>query len=155
MLEMVSRASTVARLKEARLIPSNWSDPAAALARKKPAAKHGGRKRLPSEKQRFYLVGRTIDEQFRNFAPAFKLLRTLRATDGNGDSLRIELTKRHLTPLEIDALLLCSNSDGRREAVRRTKSGKRETAQWPQLRNDKQLLFKIFKGTESLNLPRL
>lgn len=102
MLEMFFTPSSLARLKKMGLIPT-----AAELLRKKTAVKRGGRKKLASDKQRFYLVGRTVDEQFGKFDPAFKLLRTLKAADGNWDSneLRSELAKRRFTPREIDALL--------------------------------------------------
>jgi hypothetical protein len=96
MLEMVSRASAVARLKEAGLIPKNW----------KPATRRGGRKTLAAEKQRLYLIGCTLTEQFGKFDAGFKLLRQLKIIHGNDqNALRSELAKRHFAPKEIAALL--------------------------------------------------
>jgi hypothetical protein len=107
MLEMVSRASTVARLEEAGLISTDWYDATAASPHKKPATRRGGRKRLAVEKQRFYVIGCAVDEQFRKFGPAFKVLRELKIIDGNGNlnALRSELAKRRFAPKEIDVLL--------------------------------------------------
>ena len=91
MLEKTSSASTLTR----RLLPN-----------KKPAKTRIGRKRLASEKQHFYLIGCAVDEQFRKFDPAFKLLRQLKIIHGNDlNTLRNELAKRHFAPKEIDALL--------------------------------------------------
>ena len=107
MLEMVSRPSTVARLEEAGLISTDWYDATAASPHKKPATRRGGRKRLAVEKQRFYVIGCAVDEQFRKFGPAFKVLRELKIIDGNGNlnALRSELAKRRFAPKEIDVLL--------------------------------------------------
>ena len=106
MLEM-SRASTVARAKEAGLIPTNRNDIAAALAGKKPAAKHGGRKRLSTDKRRFYMIGCLVEQMFPRFESAFKISKELKITNGSWDlnSLRSELAKHRYVPKEIDAVL--------------------------------------------------
>jgi hypothetical protein len=105
-LEMFSSASLLARIKQEGLIAGKWNDPAAASPHKS-AATRGGRKRLPSEKQRFYIIGRAVDEQFHKFDRAFKLLRELKIIDQNWDldTLRSKLEKRNFTQKEIDAVL--------------------------------------------------
>jgi hypothetical protein len=105
-LEMFSSASLVARIKQEGLIAAKWNDPAAGSPHKS-ATKRGGRKKLASEKQRFYLIGRAVDDQFRKFDPAFKLLRELKIIDQNWelDALRSEFAKHRFTPKEIDAVL--------------------------------------------------
>src|SRR4029077_15721427 len=66
LLEMFSSASLLARIKQEGIIATNRNDPVAASPHTK-SAKRGGRKRLASEKQRFYLIGRAVDEQFCKF----------------------------------------------------------------------------------------
>jgi hypothetical protein len=107
MLEIVSMASTIARLKQAGLIPPNWNDPGAASAHKKSATPRGGRKRIATERQRFYLIGLAVDQQFRKFEPAFKLLRELKIIGGNFDvnELRSILLRYSLTTKEIETVL--------------------------------------------------
>jgi hypothetical protein len=106
LLEMFSSASLLARIKQEGIIATNRNDPVAASPHTK-SAKRGGRKRLASEKQRFYLIGRAVDEQFCKFDRAFKLLREVKIIDPNWDlnALRSELAERYFTSKESDAVL--------------------------------------------------
>jgi hypothetical protein len=74
----------------------------------------GGRKRLATEKQRFFEIGCAVDEQFPKFQSAFRLLRTLKVTNRNLDpnELRTELIKYQLTYNQITALLNARTSMG-------------------------------------------
>jgi len=114
MLEMVSMASTIARLKQAGLIPPNWNDPGAASAHKKSATTRGGRKRLATERQRFYLIGLAVDQQFRKLEPAFKLLRELKITGVHSyvNELRSSLLRYNLNTNEIEAVLQARTPKG-------------------------------------------
>lgn len=106
MLDKISSPSILTSLKLMGFIPTNWEYPAAASSHKKRATTGGGRKRLATEKRRFYLIGCAVDQQFRKFDPAFKLLRELKIVHGNDlSALRSELARRRFAPSEIDALL--------------------------------------------------
>lgn len=101
MLEQVSSAYVLARLKVSGSISP------AASPHKKPATRGGGRKRLVTEDQRFYLIGRSVDQQLPKFEFVFKLLRELKILGGDGDLnvLRSGLTKHHFTQNEIDIVI--------------------------------------------------
>jgi hypothetical protein len=83
------------------------SIPAGATPPTKRAPRSGGRKRLAKEKQRFYMIGRSVDQMFPRLESAFRLLKELRITSANSDpnTLKNELLKRKINYQEIDAVL--------------------------------------------------
>ena len=103
----VSRASILASLNHAGSQARIWKNLATVWPLKKPATTGGGRKRLATEKQRFYVIGRSVDQMFPRLESAFRLLKELKITNANWDlnACRIKLAKHHFTPKEIDALL--------------------------------------------------
>jgi DNA-binding PadR family transcriptional regulator len=106
-LEKVSSASLLARLKQEGLIATKWNDPAAASPHKKSATTRGGRKRLATENQRFYLIGGLVDQMFSRLESAFRISKEFKLANGNWDvnTLRSELARHKFTPKEIDAVL--------------------------------------------------
>jgi hypothetical protein len=100
-------ASVLARFKPPTPPVTNRNDASATSPHKRPATTRGGRKRLATEKQRFYLIGRTVNQKLDQFEAAFRLLKELKTINGNWDldALRRELAKRHFDPKEIHALL--------------------------------------------------
>ena len=104
---MSERTSGTFILMLARMLAANQDDPLSAPPHKKSPATRGGRRRLATERQRFYLIGLAVDQQFRKFEPAFKLLRELKITSDNWDvnELRIKLLRYNLPINEIEAVL--------------------------------------------------
>lgn len=104
---MSASALAFARFKPAAPTATEWNHAAAASPHRKLATMRGGRKRIATEKRRFYMIGCSVDQQFRRFELAFRLLKKLKIINGNLDlnAYRSELTKHRLTPKEIDALL--------------------------------------------------
>ncbi len=100
-------ACALAHFKPPPSPATNWTDAAATSQPEKRAKTRGGRKRLATEKQRFYLIGCSVDQAFHRFESAFRLLKKLKISDGNWDlnAYRNELAKRHFASKEIDALL--------------------------------------------------
>lgn len=67
----------------------------------------GGRKRVATERQRFYMIGCAVDQNVHRFELDFELLRELKS-DGmwEPNALRKELMKNSVDSKEIDALLI-------------------------------------------------
>ena len=103
----VSRASILASLNQAGSQARIWKNLATVWPLKKPATTGGGRKRLATEKQRFYVIGRSVDQMFPRLESAFRLLKELRITSANSDlnTLKNELLKRKINHQEVDAVL--------------------------------------------------
>jgi len=100
-------ASVLARFKPPAPPATNWNNASVTSPHEKPATTRGGRKRLATEKQRFYIIGCSVDQQFRQFESAFRRLKELKIINRDWDlnAYRSELAKHHLTPKEIDALI--------------------------------------------------
>jgi hypothetical protein len=71
--------------KEAGLIPADRYDAGAALPNKKPTTRRGGRSRIATDKQRFYLIGSSVDQMVPRFESAFTFLKQLKITNANSD----------------------------------------------------------------------
>ena len=101
-LEKLSRISPLTRLEQEGIIATKRNDPVAAS----PHKKRGGRKRLATEKQRFYMIGCFVDRMFSRFESAFAFLKQLKV-NGNSDlnTYRTELLKLKFAPNEIDCVL--------------------------------------------------
>jgi hypothetical protein len=97
----------LARFKPAALTATNWIDASAASPHWKLATTRRGRQRVATEKRRFHMIGCSVDEQFRRFEPAFRLLKESKIINGDWDlnAHRRELAKHNFAPREIDALL--------------------------------------------------
>ena len=104
---MSERTSGVFILMLARILAANQDDPLAVPPHKKSSTTRGGRKKLVTEKQRFYLIGRSVDQMFSRLESAFRVSKEFKLANGNWDvnTLRSELAKHQFTPKEIDALL--------------------------------------------------
>ena len=91
MLENVSSASVLVRLKRVGIIPTT----------------RRGRKKLATDKRRFYMIGCAVDQMFSRLESAFRISKELKIANGNWDlsTLRSELAKHLFTPTEIDAVL--------------------------------------------------
>ncbi len=103
---MSERTSGVFILMLAKILAANQDDPLAASADNKSATTRGGRKRLATEKQRFYMIGCLVDQMFSRFESAFTFLKRLKV-NGNSDlnTHRTELLRFQLTQDEIDCVL--------------------------------------------------
>ena len=104
---MSKRTSGVFILMLARILAANQDDPLAAPPHKKSPTTRGGRKRLATEKQRFYMIGCLVDQMLPRFESAFRVSKELKLVKGNWElnTLRSELAKHHFTSTEIDAVL--------------------------------------------------
>jgi hypothetical protein len=108
MLANVSASAlALARVTQVAPTATKWNDAAATSPHKKLATMRGGRKKLATEMRRFYLIGCSVDQQFRRFESAFRLLKKLKIISGNWDqnAHRSELAKSQFGPKEIDALV--------------------------------------------------
>jgi len=105
--QLAPRRKMVEILKQAGVIPRNWTDPALAVLLKKFTTSRGGRSRIATDKQRFYLIGSSVDQVIPRFESAFTFLKQLKV-NGNSDlnTYRTELSKIKLTYDEIDSVLL-------------------------------------------------
>jgi|SRR5215472_13684558 len=63
-LEKYSSASLLARLRREGVITRKPNDPVATSPHKKSPTTRGGRKRLATEKQSFYIIGYLVDQMF-------------------------------------------------------------------------------------------
>ena len=97
----------VACPKEAGLITADRYDAGAVLPKTNPATRRGGRKKLATDKQRFYQIGSSVDQMVPRFESAFTFFKQLKVTSGNSDlnTYRMELSKTKLTYDEIDSVL--------------------------------------------------
>ena len=104
---MSERTSGVFILMLARILAANQDDPLAAPPHKKSAMKRGGRKRLAMEKQRFYMIGCSVNQMFSRLESAFRVSKEFKLANGNWDvnTLRSELVRHQFTSKEIDAVL--------------------------------------------------
>jgi hypothetical protein len=100
-------ASVLARFKPPASPATNWNDASATPPHKKPPTTRGGRKRLATEKQSFYMIGYLVDQRFRQLESGFLLLKQLKFIHPTWDlnAYRSELAKHRLAPKEIEALL--------------------------------------------------
>jgi hypothetical protein len=105
-LANILRSSAHARVMPASSPKLSSNDAAKAPPLKK-TVRGGGRKRLAIEERRFYVIGCAVDERFRKFEPAFRLMRELKAINRNWNlnTLRSRLSKLDFDPREIDAVL--------------------------------------------------
>jgi hypothetical protein len=104
--QLAPRRKMVEILKHAGVIPRNWTDPALALLPKKSAKSRGGRSKIATDKQRFYMIGSLVDQMVPRFESAFTFLKQLKV-NGNSDlnTYRTELSRIQLTHDEIDSVL--------------------------------------------------
>jgi hypothetical protein len=104
---MSKRTSGTFILMLAGILAANQDDPLAAPPHKKYPTTRGGRKRLPTEKQRFYLIGRSVDQMFSRLESAFRVSKEFKLANGNSDvnTLRSELVRHQFTSKETEAVL--------------------------------------------------
>jgi len=104
---MSERTSGTFILMLASMLAVNQDDPLAAPPHKKFPTTRGGRKKLVTEKQRFYMIGCSVDQIFSRFESAFRVSKEFKIANGNWDvnTLRSELVRHHFASKEIDAAL--------------------------------------------------
>lgn len=103
---MSERTSGRFILMLASILAANQDDPLAASPHTNSATTRGGRKKVATEKQRFYMIGSLVDQMFSRFESAVTFLKQLKV-NGNSDlnTYRTELSKLKFTPDEIDSVL--------------------------------------------------
>jgi hypothetical protein len=104
---MSKRTSGIFILMLARILAADQDDPLAASPDEKSATTRGGRKRLATEKQRFYMIGCSVDQMFSRFESAFRVSKEFKLANGNWEvnTLRSELVRHQFSSKEIDAVL--------------------------------------------------
>jgi hypothetical protein len=111
---MSERTSGKFILMLASILAANQDDPLAAPPHKKSPTTRGGREKLATEKQRFYMIGCLVDQMFPRFESAFSFLKQLKVINRNSDlnTYRTELSKLKLTHDEIDSVLQAGTPRG-------------------------------------------
>jgi hypothetical protein len=73
----------------------------------------GGRKQLVTEQQRFFMIGRSVDQKIHRFESGFALLKTLKIGGvWESNAQRKALTKHFYNSKEIEALLISRTPRG-------------------------------------------